>query len=30
MLEWADDPEDLADFLMYEWERLMEATGEEV
>ena len=30
MLEWADDPEDLADFLMYEWERLMEYRGEEV
>jgi hypothetical protein len=24
MLEWEDDPEELADFLTHEWERIME------
>ena len=30
MLEWEDDPEDLAEFFMHEWERLMEEHGEEI
>jgi hypothetical protein len=28
VLEWEDDPEAVAEFFMYEWERKMEATGE--
>ena len=30
MLEWEDDHDDVADYLMYEWERIMEYRGEEV
>lgn len=28
MLEWDDDPEDLAEFFAHEWERIMEEHGE--
>ena len=29
MLEWEDDSEDLAEFFMHEWERIMEEHGED-
>ena len=29
MLEWEDDPEELAEFFMHEWERIMDTYGEE-
>jgi hypothetical protein len=30
MLEWEDDPEELAEFFIHEWERIMKHYGEEV
>ena len=30
MLEWEDDSEDLAEFFMHEWERIMESHNEEI
>ena len=30
MLEWDDDPEELAEFFLHEWERIMEEHGEEI
>ena len=30
MLEWEDDPEDLAEFFIHEWERIMEEHTEEI
>ena len=30
MLEWEDDSEDLAEFFMHEWERIMESHNKEI